>query len=146
MTDREEQESAEAKALLGEAKRREIQDEKYPVKVDPDRTAKDANKKRRRDAKAERAEDDNKLRKLMVYWALRFVGLQIVVCDLVMAGYVITELCKNHPIAPQVIMTWLSTSLVEVVGILWVIARNLFPFHDKYRDKKAEQRKNTKGE
>lgn len=30
-----------------------------------------------------------------------------------------------------VMIAWLSASVVEVVGILWVIARNLFPYRDK---------------
>ena len=140
MTDRETKESAEAKTLLDQAERREVNDKKYRLEPHADNTVEEANE-RPEAAKADRAEDDNKLRKLMVYWAVGFVAWQIVVCDLVMAGYVITELCKNHPIAPQVIMAWLSASLVEVIGILWVIARNLFPFHDKYRNKKAERRK-----
>lgn len=134
----EEKESAEAKALWVEANRREICNKKYSIKPHPGRTARAANR-RRQDAKAERAEDDNRLRKLMVRWSLFFVGMQIAVCDLVMAGYVVTELCKSHPIAPQVIIAWLSASLAEVIGILWVIARNLFPFHDKHRNSKAER-------
>lgn len=136
-----ESETIEAKEQLVKAERRQAPEQKFILLHENTADdAKGANKSRKK-VKTQRAEDNNRLRKLMVHWALLFVGWQIVICDLVMAGYVITELCKNHPIAPQVIMAWLSTSLVEVIGILWVIARNLFPFHDKYRNKKAERRK-----
>lgn len=33
----------------------------------------------------------------------------------------------------------LAVTAIVVVGILWVIARNLFPFHDKHRDREAEK-------
>lgn len=33
----------------------------------------------------------------------------------------------------------LAVTAIVFVGILWVIARNLFPFHDKHRDREAEK-------
>lgn len=35
----------------------------------------------------------------------------------------------------------LAVTAIVFVGILWVIARNLFPFHDKHRDREAEKTK-----
>lgn len=38
------------------------------------------------------------------------------------------------------IQLWNCNAIVsEYVGILWVIARNFFPFHDKHRDREAEK-------
>lgn len=95
-----ENETIEAKEQLVKAERRQAPEKKFILLYE--NTADDvkgANKSRKK-VKTQRAEDNNRLRKLMVHWALRFVGWQIVICDLVIAGYVITELCKNHPIAP----------------------------------------------
>ena len=39
----------------------------------------------------------------------------------------------------EVLITWLSSTIVEIIGILWVIARSLFPFHDRHRDAKGEK-------
>ena len=37
----------------------------------------------------------------------------------------------------------LAVTAIVFVGILWVIARNLFPFHDKHRDREAEKQNPT---
>ena len=142
MTDIENDETRDAKEQLSKAELRQAPKKKFAVSgEDIAGDAKDANKSRKEKAKAQRAEDDNRLRKLMTGWAILFVGLQIVISDTLVIIYVITELRNGKDIAPQIIMAWLGTSLVEIIGILWVIARNLFPFHDKYRNKKAERRK-----
>lgn len=59
------------------------------------------------------------LRGILAVTAIVFVGIQLWNCN--------------------AIVSWMATSLGEVVGILWVIARNLFPFHDKHRDREAEK-------
>lgn len=138
----ENDETLEAKEQLSKAEKRQASDEKFDVsETDIAKDIKDANRSRKAMAKAERAEDDNKLRKMMVYWAIGFVGTQILISDGLVVYYIAAELWRDHSIAPQIIMTWLGTSLAEIIGILWVIARNLFPFHDKYRNSKAERRK-----
>lgn len=48
-------------------------------------------------------------------------------------------LYQRMPIPTQVIVAWLSATLVEIIGILWVVTRSLFPFHDGLRDKAAEK-------
>ncbi|KFI65717.1 hypothetical protein [Bifidobacterium cuniculi] len=138
-------EADRAIAQFDKAQKRQAPDAKYALADEESvrESTDDINKQRRDTAKAQRAEDDNRLRKLMVHWAMRFVGAQLAVCDLVMIGYLIAEICQHHAIYPQVIVAWLGASLVEVIGILWVIARNLFPFHDKNRDKKAERHRKT---
>ena len=83
--------------------------------------------------------DENIIRRRLGFWALVFVGFQLFVCDALMAGYVITELVQGKTIAPSVMASWMGASLVEVIGILWVIARSLFPFRDKYRNLTAEK-------
>lgn len=87
-------------------------------------------------SKAERKEQSNKLRKVIAYIALFFVGSQMLWCNVLVTVYV---RCNIHTVDPYVIVAWMGASLVEVVGILWVIARSLFPFRDKYRNVMAEK-------
>lgn len=79
MTDIENDETRDAKEQLSKAELRQAPKKKFAVSgEDIADDAKDANKSRKEKAKAQRAEDDNRLRKLMTGWAILFVGLQIV--------------------------------------------------------------------
>lgn len=110
--------------------------------------AKDANnermnnaKSRLRDAKAQREEDENNLRRLLCDFTIGIIMVQLVVCDLFVIGYAaFTIFCLRQSISDILISTWIGSNFVEIIGILWVIARSLFPFHDSKRDKKAEKR------
>lgn len=78
------------------------------------------------------------LRGILAVTAIVFVGIQLWNCNAI--GLRIRRIHDPHrQRIPVVIISWMATSLGEVVGILWVIARNLFPFHDKHRDREAEK-------
>ncbi len=70
--------------------------------------------------------------------AIVFVGIQLWNCNAIVSEYV-AYMIHTDKESPVVIISSMATSLGEVVGILWVIARNLFPFHDKHRDREAEK-------
>ena len=74
----------------------------------------------------------------MATWSLRFVGFQIFVCDALIAAYIVVNLVRKITVPSEVIFGVLGTSLVEIIGILWVITRSLFPFHDSHRDRSKE--------
>lgn len=92
-------------------------------------------------SKADRREQSNKLRAGIGVTATVFVGIQLVTCDVLVYSYVF-QAGKN--VDSSVMIAWMSASLVEVIGILWVIARSLFPFHDRHRDKNAEHHTNRR--
>lgn len=87
----------------------------------------------------ERYRDDSRLRKTVASWSLIFVAIQLSIADGLSIAYFVTMLYRQMPIPTQVIVAWLSATLVEIIGILWVVTRSLFPFHDGLRDKAAEK-------
>lgn len=78
------------------------------------------------DAKNARREQENGLRKKVATWSLWFVLGQLVV---------------RQCVPTEVLVTWLSSTIVEIIGILWVIARSLFPFRDRRHDTEGERRR-----
>lgn len=99
-----------------------------------------AAKARRAIARAEREKDENTLRRILGISAVGFVGFQLLVCNAVISIYVIVLLVRGQDIPSEVLIGWMSSALVEIIGILWVIARSLFPFKDKRRNRDAESR------
>lgn len=83
------------------------------------------------------------LRGILAVTAIVFVGIQLWNCNAIVSEYV-AYMIHTDKESPVVIISWMATSLGEVVGILWVIARNLFPFHDKHRDREAEKQGSVK--
>ncbi|PPF47050.1 hypothetical protein C5B85_01885 [Pseudoclavibacter sp. AY1F1] len=79
---------------------------------------------------------DMKLRKNLAYWAIGFVCAQLVFANLFFAIYLGHNAVRPNP---AIMIAWLSGTVVEVIGILWVIARSLFPFKDKSRSKASEK-------
>ena len=86
-----------------------------------------------------RLKGENKLRRRLGTAAIVFVAVQLGVCDIGFAAYVIYSIVKGWAIPNNVILGWMAASLVEIIGILWVIARSLFPFRDEHRDFEAER-------
>ena len=84
-------------------------------------------------------EQDMRLRRKLSDYAIWIVIVQLAVANLFFGFYL-----WHNPIDPQppIMIAWLSSTVVEVVGILWVIARNLFPYRDKSYPKSA---KDTRG-
>ena len=106
-----------------------------------------ANKKRKEladlnkaEAKIERVRQENSLRKTLGVCALWFVGIQLAVCDIVMGIYIIRTMLVNGSVPSEILIGWMTACLVEIIGVLWVIARSLFPFKDRHRDKDAESK------
>ena len=87
----------------------------------------------------ERLYGENVLRNKIGHTAIRLVWVQLFMCNLGFAAYVVYSFFKGWNIPSAVIIAWMSSSLVEIIGILWVIARSLFPFRDISRDEKAEK-------
>lgn len=56
-------------------------------------------------------------------------------------GYVIFSFWFDHAVPSNVMVAWMASTFVEVIGILWVITRSLFPFNDAYRDRDGEKSK-----
>lgn len=83
---------------------------------------------------------ENELRRTLGLTAIKFVAGQLIVCDTVFALYVNYAMNMGWHIPNEVIIGWMAASLVEIIGILWVIARSLFPFRDRHRDRDAESK------
>lgn len=93
---------------------------------------------RKLEAEADKLIGENNIRKTVATWSLIFVGFQIFVCDAMIAAYIVVNLARGITVPSEVIFGVLGTSLVEIIGILWVITRSLFPFHDSHRDRSKE--------
>lgn len=91
--------------------------------------------------KADREEQSNKLRDKVATKSLKFVTWQLVVTNVVVFGYVFFSFWFNHAVPSNVMVAWMTSTFVEIIGILWVITRSLFPFNDAYRDRDGEKSK-----
>jgi len=91
--------------------------------------------------KADREEQSNNLREKVAGRSLNFVTGQLVVTNVVVACYVFFSFWFDHKVPSDVMVAWMASTFVEVIGILWVITRSLFPFNDAYRDKDGEKTK-----
>lgn len=119
----------------------------YDFITDYSASAQDANNERRnnsksrlRAAKAQREEDENKLRSRLCNWTIGIIAAQLTVCDAFVICYAcLTIFYLHQPMSDVLVSTWVGSNFVEIIGILWVIARSLFPFHDRKRNKNAEK-------
>ncbi|WP_223587342.1 hypothetical protein [Microbacterium sp. OVT16B] len=82
-------------------------------------------------------EQDVGLKRLLAWVAIAAVILQLAVADAFLAYYM---LWADEPPSDTVLIAWLSASVVEVIGIVAIVARNLFPNRTK-RFRKAPKRK-----
>lgn len=87
----------------------------------------------RRQALSERVKDENKLRNRLGYVILAMVGVQLGMSDFFLYRF----MCAN-PHSDTAMLAWLSACVIEVIGLIWVITRSIFPFNDGDRDMKAE--------
>lgn len=109
------------------------------------------NRNRRQKAKAKKEEEEadrihreNELRSLVGKVSLAFVAIQLFFFDAVMGIYILVSLFRGDVVPSEILIGWMSACLVEIIGILWVIARSLFPFRDKSRSLEAESGKGSK--
>lgn len=72
---------------------------------------------------------DIKLKKTYARWLLILVGLQLFVADAVFVAYAWAG--EHWHLDPGVIQVWLAATLVELVGVVTVITRYLFPRRDR---------------
>ena len=69
-------------------------------------------------------QQDVKLKRRYANGALFAIGTQLLVADAVFVVYG----WRNHwQLAPEVMLGWLSATVVEVIGVVLVITRYLFP-------------------
>lgn len=164
MTDPRE-ESLEALSMYAEASKKkseQVQEQTYetPVKAEEDlsdsddedtKTADDYNRRRRDNAEIVRIELKNKrreqeieLRREIAKKIVRFVAGQLILTNMLIWIYFLVMLARDEPIPSTVIASWLGSALVEILGLLWVIARSLFPFKDRFRNSAAENRRGSR--
>ncbi|GAA5037689.1 hypothetical protein ACFQRL_14185 [Microbacterium fluvii] len=67
----------------------------------------------------------SRLRKQLATFAILAVSAQLLVANLFFAFYLWQT--KDDGFEPSVMIAWLSATVVEVVGIVVIVARNLFP-------------------
>jgi hypothetical protein len=67
----------------------------------------------------------SKLRKQLARFAIMAVSAQLLVAN-VFFGFYLWE-TRDLGFEPSVMIAWLSATVVEVVGIVVIVARNLFP-------------------
>lgn len=111
----------------------EVTEEGLDGDADSDLTAAAANAVadlRQRNIKLKHQKQLLKLRKMVARWALWIVVVQLFLANLFFGFYLGFNLREPNQ---AIMVAWLTSTVVEVIGILWVIARNLFPYRDKQK-------------
>jgi len=84
-----------------------------------------------------RARDlDVRLKRLLAWFAVIAVGAQLLVANFIFARW---SVVGAPPPSDTVLIAWLSSTVVEIIGIIAIVARNLFP------DKAARKGKSDSG-
>ena len=78
-------------------------------------------------------EAENDLRSELGKAALKCVKWQLVACNTLVVAYTARLMWLQREIPTEVIISWM------IIGILWVIARSLFPFQDEHRSADLEK-------
>jgi hypothetical protein len=65
------------------------------------------------------------LRKMLAWFAIAAVSVQLIVANLIFGWYLWANGWKDLP--SEIMIAWMSATVVEVIGIVVIIARNLFP-------------------
>ena len=89
--------------------------------------------------KLQKIKGENILRMVLGIGSIVLVFIQLIVCDIGIFLYGWECYKRGWQIPTEVVLGWLSASLIEIIGVLWVIARSLFPFRDKRRDTPSEK-------
>lgn len=105
-----------------------------------------SSEERERRAKAAQAESvvkrmeaENDLRSELEKAALKCVKWQLVACNTLVVAYTARLMWLQREIPTEVIISWMGATTAEIIGILWVIARSLFPFQDEHRSADLEK-------
>jgi hypothetical protein len=75
-------------------------------------------------------EQDIGLKKVYGWVLLGLMGVQLAIADVVFVLYAKNGVAWKIP--PQVIDIWLGATFVEVVGVVYVVTRYLFPPRDEF--------------
>lgn len=85
----------------------------------------------------EQHSDDNEGRRKVRKYAARIVAFVLLSSVAFIFTYILFSFIKLNQAPESVILvTWLSTTVIEVIGIMYVIARYLFPQHGIGEDTK----------
>lgn len=90
---------------------------------EPDEEGLTSIKLRQEQIRLDNLQQNTRLRKILAYAAVGMVGLQLATSNLFFAYFLAHNVDDPDP---RVMIAWLSSSVVEVIGILLVVARSLF--------------------
>jgi hypothetical protein len=71
------------------------------------------------------AEQEHGLRQRYADWILRLLGVQFVVADAVFVAFAWAG--RSWDLPPGVVEVWLAATVVQVVGVVAIVTRHLFP-------------------
>lgn len=116
--------AAQQPQLDGRRERRKQRRTRIPMDTDLDREV------AAQIAKNLKLEEKLSLRRLIAIFAIAAVSVQLVSASLLFWGYLANPTWREGT-PPEVMLAWLSATVVEVIGIVVIIARNLFPSGEK---------------
>lgn len=90
------------------------------------------------DALAVQKLQEVELQRKLGSWALTVVSAQLIITNAVMIAFFTIQMLSAQPISDTVLVAWMTTCFAEVLGILWVIARSLYPRRDNMADNKLQ--------
>jgi hypothetical protein len=74
------------------------------------------------------AEQEHGLRQCYADWILRMLGAQFLVADIVFVTFAWAG--RRWDLPPEVVEVWLAATVVQVVGVVAIVTRHLFPGRD----------------
>jgi glutathione S-transferase len=75
------------------------------------------------------AEQEHGLRQMYADWILWLLGAQFVIADAVFVAF--AWVGKGWDLPPGVVEVWLAATVVQVVGVVAIVTRHLFPGRDR---------------
>lgn len=78
-------------------------------------------------AKIAKLKNDNEMRKAFFAWASKLTVAIITINSVLFAIYMAVHAWGVHPVPESVMLAWVTSTIVEVLGIVAIIARYLFP-------------------
>lgn len=79
------------------------------------------------------------LRKTVAWAAIVFVAIQIVCSNWYFGKYMYAVSENPEDLNPAVMIAWLSSSVVEIIGILGIVALSLFPSKGQTKAKRRRE-------
>jgi hypothetical protein len=74
------------------------------------------------------AEQEHGLRQSYADWILRMLGAQFLVADIVFVTFAWAG--RRWDLPPEVVEVWLVATVAQVVGVVAIVSRHLFPNRD----------------